>query len=106
MTRRICAMQYQGVYYISQEFNGDYSEQLHFRQYTMCLGDWNDLIRTFDGCRTVEEFAEAVRSMEKAFHYYQVPLEVVPELPSCEEIWILQDGKLMLYSKYGELVSQ
>ena len=106
MTRRICAMEHNGQFYVSQEFNGDYSEQLRFKLCTMCLGDWPDLISTFDGCRTVEEFTSAVRNMENAFHYQQEPLGVLSSLPPYEEVWLLQDGKLTLYSEYGELAHQ
>lgn len=109
MTRRICAMPHNGKFLISQEFNGDRREQEMFSAFGMavtCLGTWDELIHTFDGSTTPEQFASAVRSMENAFGYGQETLEDVEELPRCEEVWILESGRLVLHSKDGTLVEK
>lgn len=106
MTRRICAMQHNGKFYISQEFNGDLYEQTLFGLPSPCAGNWRDLICTFDGCATLEEFASAVRSMENAFHYSHEELEVIDTLLPYEELWWVKNGKLVLHSEYGVVVEE
>lgn len=104
MTRRICAMQHNNKFYVSQEFNGDRAEQMMFGLPTLCEGNWKDLIHVFDGSVTLEEFASAVRNMENAFHYAHEELEELDELRPWEELWVLTKEKLVLHSEYGVLV--
>ena len=105
MTRRICAFQCDGKYYISQEFNGDMHEQslFHIRPSLTC--DWVDVIGTFDGCQTLEDFKAAVHSMENAYGYEHEALEIAEKLPdNQEQVWLLVDGSLQLHTIYGRLV--
>lgn len=106
MTRRICAFKQNGKFYVSQEFNGDRSEQTLWNPVPTIPVDWDCIIGTFDGSKTLDHFKAAVHSMENAYGYEQVPVEEVDILPGVQEVWMLIDGKLCLYSQYGELVSE
>ena len=99
MTRRTIvykgrkATVHEGYYFISQEFNGD-------------KDNWNDVVELFDGVNSLHDFRESIRKAEDLYTYENVPLRKVSRLPQCEEIWMLIDGKLQMYSKYGELISR
>lgn len=104
MTRRICAFKQNEKFYISQEFNGDKSEQSLFNPRPSISVDWDYIIGTFDGSQTLEDFKAAVHSMENAYEYEHFPVEAVDTLPDAQEVWMLIDGELRLYSQYGNLV--
>lgn len=106
MTRRICAFEQDGKFYVSQEFNGDRSEQSVYHPRPTIPVDWDYIIGTFDGSQTLDHFKAAVHSMENAYGYEQVPVEEVDTLPGVQEVWMLIDGELRLYSQYGELVNE
>lgn len=103
MTRRIIAFEVNGKFMISQELNGDKSEQ---RMFGLPQGNinWSDVIKTFDGSKTTDDFVAAVHSVENAYHYQQIPLAVVDELPIVEQLWLLKDGSLQLAYEYGKPV--
>ena len=105
MNRRICAFEHNGKYYMSQEFNGDREEQAMWQSNPSISCNWLDVIGTFNGCETLDDFISAVYSMENAYGYEHEESEVVDELPAVQEVWLLKDGQLQLYAKYGELVS-
>lgn len=105
MTRRIIAFEVNGKFMVSQELNGDKSEQ---RMFGLPQGNlnWSDVIKTFDGSKTTDDFVAAVHSVENAYHYQQIPLAVVDELPVVEQLWLLKDGSLQLAYEYGKPVSK
>lgn len=103
MTRRIIAFEVNGKFMISQELNGDKSEQQMFGLPQGNL-NWSDVIKTFDGSKTTDDFVAAVHSVENAYHYQQIPLAVVDELPIVEQLWLLKDGSLQLAYEYGKPV--
>lgn len=105
MNRRICAFEHDGKYYISQEFNGDGAEASAWQSNIRIPFHWSDVIGTFNGSETLDDFISAVHSMENAYGYEHEDLEVANELPSVQEVWLLKEGQLQLYAKYGELVS-
>ena len=105
MTRRICAFLNGGKYYVSQEFNGDMREQARFNPHPSLSCNWPDIIGTFDGSQTLDDFKAAVHSIENAYGYEHVALEVLDTLPSNQEqVWLLVNGVLQLYMNYGRLV--
>lgn len=104
MTRRIIAFEVNGKFMISQELNGDKSEQVHFGLQQACELDWSDVVKIFDGSKTTYDFVAAVHSVENAYHYQQIPLAIVDELPVVEELWFLKDGSLQLAYEYGKPV--
>lgn len=106
MTRRICAFEQDGKFYVSQEFNGDRSEQSVYHSRPTIPVDWDYIIGTFDGSQTLDHFKAAVHSTENAYGYEQVPVEKVDTLPGVQEVWMLIDGELRLYSQYGKLVNE
>lgn len=103
MTRRIIAFEVNGKFMISQELNGDKSEQQMFGLPQGNL-NWSDVIKTFDGSKTTDDFVAAVHSVENAYHYQQIPLAVVDKLPIVEQLWLLKDGSLQLAYEYGKPV--
>lgn len=103
MTRRIIAFEVNGKFMISQELNGDKSEQHMFGLPQGNL-NWSDVIKTFDGSKTTDDFVAAVHSVENAYNYQQIPLAVVDELPTVEQLWLLKDGSLQLAYEYGKPV--
>lgn len=104
MTRRIIAFEVNGKFMISQEINGDKHEQIQFGLMQACDLDWSDVIKIFDGSKTTDDFVAATHSVENAYHYQQIPLAIVDELPVVEELWLLKDGSLELAYEYGKPV--
>jgi len=106
MTRRIIALKGRDGYYISQEFNGDRDEAMQLRGFAVVQANWSDIVPLFNGVSGLSMFSSAVKKAENLFGYENLPLEVVSELPSEEEIWIVDREELVLFSKYGEVVDQ
>ena len=112
MTRRTIvykgrkATVHEGYYFICQEFNGDKDEHAIWNPQTPIKANWNDVVELFDGVNSLHDFRESIRKAEDLYTYENVPLRKVSRLPQCEEIWMLIDGKLQMYSKYGELISR
>lgn len=106
MTRRIIVYKeknaHEEFYFISQEFNGDRQEAIQWNPNTAIKANWNDVIELFNGVSSLHSFRSAVREAENLYTYENVPLVKEENLPRCEEVWMLIDGKLQRYSKYGE----
>ena len=93
-------------YYISQEFNGDHDEAMQLRGFTVVQANWNDVVPLFNGASDFGMFSRAVKEAENLFGYENVPLEIVEELPSVQELWLMVGEELVLFSEYGEVVNQ
>lgn len=112
MTRRIItykgreATVLEGYYFISQEFNGDKDEASIRNSQTPIKANWNDVVELFDRVNSLHDFRESIRKAEDLYTYENVPLRKVSRLLQCEEIWMLIDGELQLYSKYGEVINR
>lgn len=95
-----------GKYYVSQEFNGDKEEALIYCPNTLLKATWDEIPPLFEGCVTLTKFRESVRKAENVYGYEQYPLCIRNEIPRCEEVWKLEKGKLILYTKYDKLMTQ
>ena len=106
MTRRIIVYKgrntHEGLYFISQEFNGDRQEAVKWNPNTVIKANWNEVVDLFDEINSLHDFRKAVRNAENLYTYENIPLKKEEKIPRCEEVWMLIDGKLQLYSKYGE----
>ena len=77
--------------------------QIHGR--TNIGTDWEEVVGMFEGVPpTLEGFCAAVEKAESAFTYEHEPLIASDKMPYKEEVWLFADGKLSLYSKYGEII--
>ena len=112
MTRRTIvykgrkATVHEGYYFISQEFNGDKDEAILWNPQTPIKGNWIDVVELFNGIESLHDFRKAIRKAEDLYTYENISLRREVNLPRCEEIWMLTDGKLQLYSKYGEVITR
>ena len=112
MTRRTIvykgrkATVHEGYYLISQEFNGDKDEAVLWNQQTPIKGNWIDVVELFNGIESLHDFRKAIKRAEDLYTYENISLRREVNLPRCEEIWMLTDGKLQLYSKYGEVITR
>lgn len=104
MTRRVLVYEDNGKYYISQEFNGDKREALHWNKNTLLKVNWEEIIPLFDAVTTLTKFKKTVRKAEDLYGYETYPLRVSDEFPRREEVWKVIDGKLVLYAKFDEVV--
>lgn len=104
MTRRIIVYKgrnaYKGMYFISQEFNGDREETIRWNPKTSIKANWNEVIELFNGINSLHGFRMAVKQAEKLYDYENISLVKEENIPKCEEVWMLIDEKLQLYSKY------
>lgn len=104
MTRRIIVYTgrnaHEGYYFVSQEFNGDKEEAIRWNPQTAIQVNWNEIIELFNGIDSLHMFRKAVRRAEDLYTYENISLVKEEKMPRCEEIWILNDGKLRLFSKY------
>ena len=96
----------EGYYFISQEFNGDKDEAILWNPQTPIKGNWIDVVELFNGIESLHDFKKAIRKAEDLYTYENISLRREVNLPRCEEIWMLTDGKLQLYSKYGEVITR
>ena len=96
----------EGYYFISQEFNGDKDEAVLWNPQTPIKGNWIDVVELFNGIESLHDFKKAIRKAEDLYTYENISLRREVNLPRCEEIWMLTDGKLQLYSKYGEVITR
>ena len=96
----------EGYYFISQEFNGDKDEAVLWNPQTPVKGNWIDVVELFNGIESLHDFKKAIRKAEDLYTYENISLRREVNLPRCEEIWMLTDGKLQLYSKYGEVITR
>ena len=106
MTRRIIALKGHDGYYISQEFNGDHDEGVQLRGFSAAQANWSDIVPLFHGASDFDGFSSSVKKAEELYGYEKVPLEIVEELPTVQELWLMTDEDLVLYSEYGEVVGQ
>ena len=112
MTRRTIvykgrkATVHEGYYFMSQEFNGDKDEAVLWNPQTPIKGNWIDVVELFNGIESLHDFRKAIRKAEDLYTYENISLRREVNLPRCEEIWMLTDGKLQLYSKYGEVINR
>lgn len=112
MTRRTIvykgkkATVHEGYYFISREFNGDKYEAALWNPQTPIKANWNEIIELFNGVNSLHDFRESIRKAEDLYTYENISLRKKSILPQCEEIWMLIDGKLQMYSKYGEVISR
>ena len=108
MTRRVLAYREpDGMYIVSQEFNGDKRESAMFNMAVQISTTWDGIVELFAGqeCQT-ENFLQLVEKAEQMFGYEHIGPEVLRELPATEECWLFANNKLYLHSCYGELVGQ
>ena len=96
----------EGYYFMSQEFNGDKDEAVLWNPQTPVKGNWIDVVELFNGIESLHDFKKAIRKAEDLYTYENISLRREVNLPRCEEIWMLTDGKLQLYSKYGEVITR
>jgi len=94
------------VYWVSQEFNGDRAEALRFNPDTTISVNWNEVVSSFDNIRSLHDFEIAVKTAENKYTYENIKLSKTTTMPANEEVWLLVDGKLQLYAKYGEVIKQ
>ena len=112
MTRRTIvykgrkATVHEGYYFISQECNGDKDEAVLWNPQTPIKGNWIDVVELFNGIESLHDFRKAIKRVEDLYTYENISLRREVNLPRCEEIWMLTDGKLQLYSKYGEVITK
>ena len=112
MTRRTIvykgrkATVHEGYYFMSQEFNGDKDEAVLWNPQTPIKGNWIDVVELFNGIESLHDFRKAIRKAEDLYTYENISLRREVNLPRCKEIWMLTDGKLQLYSKYGEVINR
>lgn len=112
MTRRTIvykgrkATVHEGYYFISQEFNGDKDEAILWNPQTPIKGNWIDIVELFNGIESLHDFRKAIKRAEDLYTYENISLRREVNLPRCEEIWMLINGKLQLYSKYGEVITR
>lgn len=112
MTRRTIvykgrkATVHEGYYFMSQEFNGDKDEAVLWNPQTPIKGNWIDVVELFNGIESLHDFRKAIRKAEDLYTYENISLRREVNLPRCEEIWMMTDGKLQLYSKYGEVINR
>ena len=112
MTRRTIvykgrkATVHEGYHFISQEFNGDRDEAVLWNPQTPIKGNWIDVVELFNGIESLHDFRKAIKRAEDLYTYENIYLRREVNLPRCEEIWMLIDGKLQLYSKYGEVITR
>jgi len=104
MTRRIIVYKdrnaNEGLYFVSQEFNGDREEAIKWNHQTAINANWNDIVELFNGIDSLYTFRKAVKKAEDLYAYENISLVKEENIPQYEEIWMLIDGKLQLYSKY------
>lgn len=106
MTRRIIALRGCDGYYISQEFNGDHDEGVQLRGMSAVQANWSEIIPLFRGASDLVGFSSSVEKAEELYGYEKVPLEIVEELPSVQELWLMVGEELVLFSEYGEVVDR
>ncbi|AWH83429.1 hypothetical protein [Clostridioides difficile] len=104
MTRRILVYKENDRYYVSQEFNGDKVEMQKLRESenVPLKSNWEEIITLFDGVKNLNDFKECVKIAEVKFTYDNEDLFEMNEIPRCEEVWMIINNKLKLYSTYGE----
>lgn len=106
MTRRIIVYKgktqktHEGMYFISQEFNGDREEVIRWNAQTSIKANWKEVIELFNGINSLHGFKMAVKQAENLYNYENISLVKEENIPKCEEVWMLIEGKLKLYSKY------
>lgn len=104
MTRRIIVYKgrniHDGYYFVSQEFNGDMEEAIKWNPKTAIKTNWNGIIELFNGINSLHTFRKAVKKAEDLYTYENISLVKKEKIPRCEEVWMLIDGKLQLYSRY------
>lgn len=104
MTRRIIVYRgrnaHEGSYFVSQEFNGDRGEAIKWNPKTAIKANWNDVVKLFNGINSLHAFRKAIKMAEDLYTYENISLIREESIPRCEEIWMLIDGKLQLYSRY------
>ena len=106
MTRRIIALKGRDGYYISQEFNGDRDEGVQFLGRSVVQANWSEIVHLFNGASDFGGFSRSVKKAEELYGYEKIPLEIVEELPSVQELWLMVGEELVLFSEYGEVVDQ
>lgn len=106
MTRRIIALKGRDGYYISQEFNGDRDEGVQFLGRSVVQANWSEIVPLFNGASDFGGFSRSVKKVEELYGYEKIPLEIVEELPSVQELWLMVGEELVLFSEYGEVVDQ
>lgn len=110
MTRRVIAFRLGSEFRVSQEFNGDHQEAALLGSWiaTKISVNWNEIVALFDDIEDDDfsAFADKVKECETLYGYTQDPLWLVQSeealLTESEEVWILQNKKLVLYAKYGD----
>lgn len=104
MTRSIIVYKgrnaHEGYYFVSQEFNGDKEEAIKWNPKTVINANWNDIVELFNGVDSLHIFRKAVKKAEDLYTYENISLVKEENIPRCEEVWMLIDGRLQLYSKY------
>lgn len=102
MTRRVIAYRESGMFYVSQEFNGDRSEMEQISPDSCRIKvDWADVLPIFDGVTSLELFKNAVSKVESLYSYEPVSMEAEHELPVAEETWLMSHGTLLVAARYG-----
>lgn len=108
MTRRIIVYKgrnaHEGTYFVSQEFNGDRAEALRFNPHTSIRISWDEVVSYFNNINSLHDFREVVMRVENMYTYENIKLRRTDKIPHYEEVWMLIEGKLQLYSKHGEVV--
>jgi len=106
MTRRVLVFKENNLFHVSQEFNGDKREiqKLWNSQDVPLKADWEEIPSLFNNIKSLKEFKKVVKNVEDLYTYENYPLETETELPKQQEVWMVIDGELKLYSEYGEIV--
>ena len=102
MTRRLIVFRKNGLFLVSQEFNGDRAEAAGFCKGTGIKADWPEIVKLFDGADTQEAFGDAVRKAEELYGYEPYPLETLDKMPTAQEVWVMSHGNLLLAARYGD----
>ena len=107
MTRRHIVLPIDKGFLMSQEFNGDRTESVRFHGANQPIrANWPTVVALFLGCETEQEFLTAVKQAETWYGYEPIAPERADVLPSCEELWICDSGRLTLVARYGEPVEE
>lgn len=107
MTRRHIVLPIDKGFLMSQEFNGDRTESVRFHGANQPIrANWPTVVALFLGCETEQEFLTAVKQAETWYGYEPIAPERADVLPSCEELWICDSGRLTLVARYGEPVDE
>lgn len=106
MTRRILVFNDNSKYYVSQEFNGDKEEFIRFHGHSFVPVNWEDVVPLFNDVETLPQFRKVIKTAEGMYGYEKCPLNIKDEVPRCEEVWMLIDGKLQLYARYDDVVTR